>query len=402
MHLPQNADTYGVRYRSMLRLLRRAMLGTLALAAALIVRVLRPVVLVRISGLPSSRIGPFAGRAELYLCQRDAGVHDGRRVDVFFNSSPISNHQLKKMLDRTLRVWQFSKFVNRVSSALPGAAAHMVPPIPVRDTEGYLSTYPTHLGFTSTEESLGQAELLRIGVPSGSPFVCFLARDSTYLTEVHGDRGWSYHNYRDCNIENYLTAATELARRGNFALRMGAVVDKPIAAGAAGVIDYASEFRTDFMDIYLSAKCRFFLSSGAGLDNVAQIFRRPTAYADLIPLEFLATWGPDDLIIPRKLWKRDEERLLTFREILDSGVGRYAEQEQYDRHGLEPVHNTPEEIQALAIEMDERLNGTWTSSEEDEELQQRFWSLFQPSDLNGVFLSRIGAEFLRQNRELLD
>ena len=93
---------------------------------------------------------------------------------------------------------------------------------------------------------------------------------------------------------------------------------------------------------------------------------------------------------------------MTFREILDSGVGRFAEQEQYDRLGLEPVHNKPEEIRALAIEMDERLNGTWSTSEEDEKLQQRFWSLFRTSDLNGVFLSRIGAKFLRQNRELLD
>ena len=52
--------------------------------------------------------------------------------------------------------------------------------------------------------------------------------------------------------------------------------------------------------------------------------------------------------------------------------------------------------------MDERIKGTWQSTEEEEELQQRFWSLFKPSELNRVFLSRIGAEFLRQNRELLD
>jgi len=385
-----------------LRLVRQTLVGVLALTAALGIRALRPIVVVRIGGLRSSRIGPFAGKAELYLCQRDSGVHDGRKIDVFYHASRVSNHQLKRMLDRTLHVWQFSKIISRVSNALPGAAVHVVPPIPVRDTEGYLSKYPTHLGFTSAEESLGQTELRKMGVPSGSPFVCFLARDSTYLTATHGDREWAYHNYRDCNVENYVAAAAELAGRGNFALRMGAVVGKPLGASAPRVIDYASEFRTDFMDIYLSAKCKFFLSSGAGLDNVAQIFRRPTAYVDLIPLEFLATWGPDDLIIPRKLWKRDEERFMTFREILDSGVGRFAEQEQYDRLGLEPVHNKPEEIRALAIEMDERLNGTWSTSEEDEKLQQRFWSLFRTSNLNGVFLSRIGAKFLRQNRELLD
>ena len=136
------------------------------------------------------------------------------------------------MLDRTLRVWQFSRIVSRVSSALPGATAHVVPPIPVRDTEGYLSKYPAHLSFTRAEESEGQAELLKMGVPSGSPFVCFLARDSAYLTATHSNKDWTHHNYRDCNIENYVAAATELAGRGSFALRMGAVVGKPLADGA--------------------------------------------------------------------------------------------------------------------------------------------------------------------------
>lgn len=56
----------------------------------------------------------------------------------------------------------------------------------------------------------------------------------------------------------------------------------------------------------------------------------------------------------------------------------------------------------ISVEMDERLKGTWQTTEEDEELQRRFWSLFKPSELNRVFRSRIGAEFLRQNRELLD
>lgn len=54
------------------------------------------------------------------------------------------------------------------------------------------------------------------------------------------------------------------------------------------------------------------------------------------------------------------------------------------------------------MEMDERLNGAWRTTDQDEELQKRFWSLFPTSELNGVFLSRIGTEFLRQNRELLN
>ncbi len=386
----------------MWKLIRRVLVSVLALPIALAIRVLRPIIVVRIGGLRSSRIGPFASRTELYLCQSDAGIHDGRIFDIFFHSLPPSNQQLKRMWDRSLHVWQFSRIVDRVSRALPGASAHTMPTLPLRDTKGYLAKYPPHLTFTPEEESRGQSELLQIGVLPRTQFVCFLARDSAYLDATYPQGKWSYHTYRDSNIDDYLPAMQKLEECGYFVLRMGAVVSKPLPSRSSGVIDYASDHRSDFMDIYLSAKCRFFLTSGAGIDTVARIFRRPVAGVNAIPLEYISTWGPHDLTIPMKLWITEEKRFMNFREILDSGVGRFMKQEQYDHLGLEPVHNTPEEIQSLAIEMDERLNGTWITTEEDEMLQKRFWSLFQTSELNGVFLSRIGTEFLKQNQDLLD
>ena len=50
--------------------------------------------------------------------------------------------------------------------------------------------------------------------------------------------------------------------------------------------------------------------------------------------------------------------------------------------------------------MDERLNGTWETKEEDKELQERFWLLFGPNKIKSPNL-RIGAEFLRKNKDLL-
>jgi hypothetical protein len=52
--------------------------------------------------------------------------------------------------------------------------------------------------------------------------------------------------------------------------------------------------------------------------------------------------------------------------------------------------------------MDSRLNGTWVNSPEDDELQKRFWSLFRSSQYHGTIVSRIGADFLRENRALLE
>ena len=87
---------------------------------------------------------------------------------------------------------------------------------------------------------------------------------------------------------------------------------------------------------------------------------------------------------------------------------RNFELEAYDQRGIDIIDNTPEEITALAVEMDERLNGKWSTTEEDEELQRRFWSIYKVGlqsrygrDHHRVLRARVGAEFLRQNQAWL-
>ena len=54
---------------------------------------------------------------------------------------------------------------------------------------------------------------------------------------------------------------------------------------------------------------------------------------------------------------------------LNSGAGSFVRSEQYERLGVRVVENTPQEIAALAVKMDERLKGTWQVTDDDEELQ---------------------------------
>jgi putative glycosyltransferase (TIGR04372 family) len=397
-----------MKMRALLQKLFIMPLVLLAVPVVLLIRVLRPLVLIRFRYLRSNRIGHFAANTEVYLCERDAGMHGQRVVDIFYYRVPICNHQLKKMWDRSLHISWFSSLIanllDRTNYHLPGGEKHVVPwrKDQGRDIYGLLAHTEPHLSFTAEEERLGYETLEKIGVEKDAPFVCFHARDSAYLDAIYPDLNWHYHDYRDSNIHNYIPAMEELICRGYYAIRMGAIVKEALNTANPKIIDYATNSRTEFMDIFLGAKCYFFLGSTAGIYAISEIFRRPIAWVNHIPLEHAPTWGKNNLFIPKKLWLREEHRFLTFREILDSGVGRFIENEQYEKYGIEVIENTPEEITALAIEMDERLKGTWQTTEEDEKLQRRFWALFKPSELNQVFRSRIGAEFLRQNQELLE
>lgn len=378
-----------------------------AAVVLLLVYIARPLVLIRFGVLVGSRFGRFAGCTALYLSHRDAGIPARRTLDFFFYDGPASNQQLKKMCDRTLRVSHWAKWPWILAGELPGFSVHVVPIYADtdRDVLGVQARTPAHLSFTAEEEDLGQAALRELGIPEGASFICFLARDSAH-TDLHSPSPDGVVNCRDSSIHSHVPAAEALTRRGYFALRMGAMVKEPLDTTNPMIVDYSTKHRTDFLDIYLGAKCQFYIGDPDGYMFVPVLFRRPSVHVNIIPLDRLHSWNPNYLLIPKKLWLRNEHRLMTFGEHLDSTGQTAGRTEDYERLGIEVIDNTPEEIAAVAVEMDERLNGTWQTTEEDEELQRRFWSGFENKcgvvDRHGVLLSRIGAEFLRQNRDLLD
>ena len=312
------------------------------------------------------------------------------------------------MWKRILRIHTFFSSVYRVNCLLPCSERHLVPLWNSRDTDGYLQQTTPHLTFSTEEEEIG-AQLLRdLGIPVGADFVCFNARNSLYLETTLYSSNWNYHSYRNSTIRNYVPAMEEVCRRGYFAIRMGGTVDQPICSSYSNLIDYASRGRTDFLDIYLLAKCRFFVGDTAGLVAVPEAFRRPYLMVNAIPIENICSWWPQILFIPKRLWLQEQERFLSFKEIYATGASRFMHTTDYDRLGIVPMENTPEEILAAVAEIDDRLGGTWQGCPEDDLLQKSFWDLF-PGDRasgksafrHGTISTRIGSMFLRQNYSLL-
>ncbi|MDC3200287.1 TIGR04372 family glycosyltransferase [Porticoccaceae bacterium] len=407
-----------VKIKRALVIISKLPLYFLALPVVLVVRIIRPWLLLRFCGLISSRIGHFAANTELYLCEYDAKINrpSQHHVDLFyFATRPICNQQLAKMWKRTLYIgpsWVLAP-IARINSLFPGGEIHEVGNNSQhdRDVHNLLEKTPPHLEFTGEEESTGQANLELMGIPPGSPFVCLVARDSAYLGSHIKDADFSYHNHRDVDVQSYVLAAEELTSRGYYVLRMGSKVHESINSRHHMVIDYATNgMRTDFMDIYLGAKCAFCISCGMGFDAIPLIFRRPIAYVNLVPPGYFFTFRNSSIGIFKHHFSIKYGRNLSLREVFSKGVGFCMRASEYEEKDIIPLGNTSEEIRNVVVEMDERLNGAWQSHADDELLQKKFWEIF-PKDalesinkkpLHGVIKSRFGASFLRDNPSWLD
>lgn len=392
-------------------LLRRALIAVrlmvcliLAIIPLLIVRMLRPVLVIRFGQLISHRIGPYVAEPEVYLSELDRGMHQGKFMDIFYHESFICNYQVKKMWDRTLRVSQAAASVAMLNRLIPGGKIHQIPwrDYQQRDNYGTYAYSDTHLKFTESEEYTGKLGMELIGLPTDAPFVCFHARDSTYGESFGPGVDIGRVDYRNSDINTYLPAMEALTEKGYYAIRMGALVDGPLTVSNPMIIDYATLGRTELLDLYLSSKCRFFVGSAVGITNLPAAFRRPVVHTNFVPIGVLVAWHPEDICIPKLFYLPDQKRYMPINEIIQSGASMYARSWQYKDHGIELVDSTSEEILDVVLEMEERLTGKWEFNEADIELQKRFWSYFDQSMVNLSPQALIGAKYLRDNQWLLE
>jgi putative glycosyltransferase (TIGR04372 family) len=373
--------------------------------------------LVRFGQLFSSRIGHLAGNTELYLCEKKAGINVPNLpyIDLFYSAHrPICNKFLLRKISKKIHICP--KFLIHplfiLNEIIPGGEKHKVGTNSNhdRDIHNLLDKYPPHLSFTNYEEDLGKEKLKLMGLPPDAKFVCLLVRDSAYLSHMFKHINWSYHNYRDCNIENYLLCAEELTKRNFFVFRMGAKVGSKLSSSNPMIIDYAnSSFRSEFLDLYLGAKCEFCISTSSGWDAVPMIFRKPIIFAPFVPLGYLFTFSSNFHAITKHHIDIKENRELTFKEIFERGVGFCMSSDEYKNKGILLKENTPEEIRDIVIEYLDKKNGIFKSGECDELFQQLFWKHFPTSSLDdvgaalhGQIKSFFGVNFLRNNKHLLD
>lgn len=366
---------------------------------------LSPLVKVRVGVLHNfGGLGHLAWNNELYLRRQTRRQSRKWEFHLFITGKP-ANRQVLKMIKRRMHVVENRLLLpvfRRVRAVSPSARVWI-------DLSASYNSYdeanniPPQMSFTPEEEERGQELLRSMGIGTGSPYICFHVRERSYFEVVRSDlvqRG-TVQEFRNGSIKNYLPAAEHLASQGLFAVRMGYLVNEKIESTSDRLIDYASEFRSDFGDAFLPARCKFFLGSPTGINDISMTMGVPRAIANLIPM-LVPPLGKNELFIPKKLWHIQEKRFLTFRERANSAIDELREDRAFAEAGLEVIENTAQEILVLATEMNHRLDGTWITSEEDENLQRLYKALFPPGHNCHGFPSRIGAEFLRENRALLE
>jgi putative glycosyltransferase (TIGR04372 family) len=384
----------------------------LCIPIILLIRVLRPLVCVRFGWVQSHKIGHYLIEAEFYLLETLEDAHGQRLFDLFYDvrrgyhkyTTEKANLQTEVMARRHLRIHPWVAFLYQANRLVPGWQKHEIV-VKARDENdrdraGLFDKYPIQIALTDEEYRHGEAELRRMGIPPGAKFVCVHCRDSSYWKTRYPEAG-NDSEYRNTDIDDFVPAIRELTRRGFYVLRLGAVVQKPLHLDDPKFIDYSTQFRSEFMDVFLAATCHLMISTSSGIDSISYMFRRPTLLVNIAPVGRLVTDKTWIMNIPKLHRWVDGGKLLRLSEVFKSGADSFLVTDHFTKAGIEPVNCDPEVIRLSTIQMLDMIAGTYRPDTSLEQLQARHWSHYTRPE-HFPRLGRVSDAFLSRYRDLID
>ena len=354
---------------------------------------------VLIVGRFSNTISAFVAPLEPELRRRSKTPGSLKRA-IVLHLSTDANSQIRKMYDRVVKIYGAEAKLKRrlIWWASQKSASRRVL-LEIQSDPMWILGLPT-ISFSDEEEQEGQKFLDEHHLEKYN-YLCYTVRtESYYLARQAEGELLKPQTIRNPSEKTYLDVAQMFSKAGISILRMGKDLTTRIDNdNDKNLIDYAMSYRSDFLDVFLMKYCRYAFVGQTGIVWLRWLFNLPNVHGETY--EIMRTQIKGDLFLLQRVWLEREDRFATFKEMLL--MPGYSEEKHLERLGVKLVKNTVEEIKAVCDEMNARIDGTWVTTEEDEELQRRYQELIvkysNKPEWNGG--GRIGAQFLRDNQDLL-
>lgn len=213
------------------------------------------------------------------------------------------------------------------------------------------NNYPI-FNINSEHKEIGNKQLKKIGLSNNSWYVTLHVREPGYKDEKRLD---SSESFRNANILDYIDSIKAITKLGGWVFRMGDPSMTKLPK-MQNVVDYAhSSFRSDIMDVFLGATCKFCIGTGSGYYHIPMLFSRPVLYTN--NSQFIEYFGlrKKDLYLPRWLRNNTNKKMINFSKFIKPPISMNVSKTNFQNLNLTFVKNTSEEIKNATLEMIEKL-----------------------------------------------
>jgi putative glycosyltransferase (TIGR04372 family) len=234
------------------------------------------------------------------------------------------------------------------------------------DPDGLMIKKPLQISFNSQEIETGNKFLAQFGLKNEGKFVCLHVRDSAFLKEEVIGSKHKKHSTRNSDIRSYKDAAETLAELGYTVFRMGSAVNQALDSTHPRVIDYATNgMRTEFLDIFLGARCTFSVCTNSGWAMVPRIFGRPIIFVNSLPFLELHLITTEAVFYPKRIIDASNNQPLSLSSLIRSGAILQSHKNFFEENGLRLENLSSQDLVDAVIEMASRVEMRFQRSELD-------------------------------------
>ena len=198
--------------------------------------------------------------------------------------------------------------------------------------------------FSEKQKIYGESVLNRMPIPQNKKIVSIFARDSSYLNHKNPKKDWSYHSYRDCDIETYIEAIRYLINKNYVVLRVGSEYSKKLNFVDENYFEYSlSDYKSAFMDLFIIYQSKFVIGSTSGATDIAALFNVPFVGVNYAPF-IESPLGKEDIFIQKKTINSKGE-IIPYKNIIsDSRYYSFDGNKMEHLYGIKYLDNSAEEI----------------------------------------------------------
>jgi putative glycosyltransferase (TIGR04372 family) len=243
--------------------------------------------------------------------------------------STLKNNQIDTLQYSRLRV---GKWRYEVGSCLPCA----------QDFPEYLVSEAFKL--KSNEDFTDNAffELQKINFDKKKWFVILHIKEHSMGYSFGGET-------RDAAISTYRKCCELINSLGGQVVRMGGPNFPKLQQGFPA-IDYAhSRVRSEKLDYWLWANCKFWIGNGNGASFAVMPFKKPRLVTNVWPIN---SFGPIyDIYMPKIIFDNKNNKLLSPEELFTIKLSRSMKKDLFRTYSLSLIDNSPELLKDATLEM---------------------------------------------------
>ncbi len=356
---------------------------------------------------------------ELFLYLNDRSRQNYKDF-FFYDGKNISNNYLNSVISKNLKIFSFSKQLNFLSNKFKifNEFYLELPNWWNRKKTKIVNTNlrtPKEFLFDKEKNKIGLNFLKKNGYKNNK-IVCLLVRDNFFKEKYSNqNKDWSYHNFRNADINNYKKAVKFLLKKNYFVIRIGRGSEKQIYFKDKNYFDYSKiNIEDDFLDFWIISKCHFCITTGSGIDEACSVYKKPILDTNFFPISKVRSGQNYCISIFKKIFEKKTKKYLNLSQIIKldkNGLSIFRDFHAYKTSNFKKkyilIDNSSDEILEAVKEIESRLNNSFIETKKNNENQKKFWDIFKKSGIFEDFIkrvdpkSRISKKFIYKNQWII-